>query len=158
MLGDKFRPPAPSPSAIAQSRLVSMGTCTRLLPVRKNGMGWDLCVCVFEGYDSRFFFRQHVKRFISYQSAKYSYALILSVITSYMNMSESRWGYDEGTQNPPRGSSLNFWQSSCGGYWAKWRIYWKSEWKLVALLYMLIETSTGKKKGINSQTYYFADI
>lgn len=34
MLGDKFRLPAPSPSAIAQSRLVSMGTCTRLHRVR----------------------------------------------------------------------------------------------------------------------------
>lgn len=36
MLGDKFRPPAPSPSAVAQSRLVSMGTCTGLAPVREN--------------------------------------------------------------------------------------------------------------------------
>lgn len=34
MLGDKFRLPAPSPSAIAESRLVSMGTCTRLQRVR----------------------------------------------------------------------------------------------------------------------------
>lgn len=47
MLGDKFRPPAPSPSAIAQSRLVSMGTCTRLPPVRESREG-DVCmhVCV----------------------------------------------------------------------------------------------------------------
>lgn len=53
MLGDKFRPPAPSPSAVAQSRLVSMGTCTRLLPVKENG---ERCVHLGWGvqYDSRF--------------------------------------------------------------------------------------------------------
>lgn len=49
MLGDKFRPPAPSPSAVAQSRMVSMGTCTRLSPERQNGEEGDVClfVCVF---------------------------------------------------------------------------------------------------------------
>lgn len=45
MLGDKFRPPALSPSAVAQSRMVSMGTCTRLPPVRENSE--EVCVCVF---------------------------------------------------------------------------------------------------------------
>lgn len=46
MLGDNFRPPAPSPSAIAQSRLVSMGTCTRLPLVRESREG-DACVSFF---------------------------------------------------------------------------------------------------------------
>lgn len=57
MLGDKFRPRAPSPSAIAQSRLVSMGTCTRLPPVRESREG-DVCMCVpaLRGCDRIFFF------------------------------------------------------------------------------------------------------